>query len=132
MDISLRALFSPFLDMRWVDGRYRICDLVSNLERLFLCLSLEIDENGVYLTHMFMAKKRYVGFRYETSDEVEPALGSKGMKQCDATGVPAQAKMTQTCLKFVGVYGKPAFSPRNSSSAFQDSVQYSRSGRGQE
>ena len=48
-----------------------------------------------------MAKKRYVGFKYETPDETEPVFDAKGIETVRRDGVPAQAKMTETCLKSV-------------------------------
>lgn len=48
-----------------------------------------------------MAKKRYVGFKYETPDETEPTFDAKGIETVRRDGVPAQAKMTETCLKLV-------------------------------
>lgn len=46
-----------------------------------------------------MAKKRYVGFKYETSDETEPSFDAKGIETVRRDGVPAQQKMVETCLK---------------------------------
>lgn len=48
-----------------------------------------------------MAKKRYVGFKYETPDETEPTFDAKGIETVRRDGVPAQAKMTEKCLKLV-------------------------------
>jgi DNA polymerase elongation subunit (family B) len=48
-----------------------------------------------------MAKKRYVGFMYETPDDKEPVFDAKGIETVRRDGVPAQQKMTETCLKLV-------------------------------
>ena len=48
-----------------------------------------------------MAKKRYVGFKYENPDEVEPAFDAKGIETVRRDGVPAQSKMVENCLKYV-------------------------------
>jgi DNA polymerase zeta len=50
---------------------------------------------------MLLAKKRYVGFKYETPDEVEPAFEAKGIETVRRDGVLAQRKMTETCIKCV-------------------------------
>jgi DNA polymerase zeta len=46
-----------------------------------------------------MAKKRYVGFMYETIDDKEPGFDAKGIETVRRDGVPAQSKMTEKCLK---------------------------------
>jgi DNA polymerase zeta len=48
-----------------------------------------------------MAKKRYVGFKFEHPDEIVPAFDAKGIETVRRDGVPAQSKMTETCLKWV-------------------------------
>lgn len=46
-----------------------------------------------------MAKKRYVGFKYELPDDEEPAFDAKGIETVRRDGVPAQKKMVEKCLK---------------------------------
>ncbi|PIL31962.1 hypothetical protein GSI_06666 [Ganoderma sinense ZZ0214-1] len=48
-----------------------------------------------------MAKKRYVGFKFENPDDKEPAFDAKGIETVRRDGVPAQKKMTETCLKIL-------------------------------
>ena len=55
----------------------------------------------VYLPCVLMAKKRYVGFKFENPDEKEPAFDAKGIETVRRDGIPAQQKMTETCLKSV-------------------------------
>lgn len=50
---------------------------------------------------MLLAKKRYVGFKYETPDEIEPVFDAKGIETVRRDGVLAQRKMTETCIKCV-------------------------------
>lgn len=47
-----------------------------------------------------MAKKRYVGFKYETVDAAEPGFDAKGIETVRRDGVLAQRKMTENCLKY--------------------------------
>lgn len=69
---------------------------------LHVAFSRELMVLGkVYLPCVLMAKKRYVGFKYETPDETEPTFDAKGIETVRRDGVLAQAKMTETCLKFV-------------------------------
>jgi DNA polymerase zeta len=46
-----------------------------------------------------MAKKRYVGFKYENPDDQDPVFDAKGIETVRRDGVPAQQKMTENCLK---------------------------------
>nr|VWO96738.1 DNA polymerase (EC [Ganoderma boninense] len=55
----------------------------------------------VYLPCVLMAKKRYVGFKFENPDDKEPAFDAKGIETVRRDGVPAQQKMTETCLKIL-------------------------------
>ncbi|KAH9835559.1 uncharacterized protein C8Q71DRAFT_709525 [Rhodofomes roseus] len=55
----------------------------------------------VYLPCVLMAKKRYVGFKFESPDETEPGFDAKGIETVRRDGIPAQQKMTETCLKIL-------------------------------
>ncbi|OBZ79777.1 DNA polymerase zeta catalytic subunit [Grifola frondosa] len=55
----------------------------------------------VYLPCVLMAKKRYVGFKFENPDDKEPVFDAKGIETVRRDGVPAQQKMTETCLKIL-------------------------------
>jgi len=48
---------------------------------------------------VLLAKKRYVGFKYENIDEMEPGFDAKGIETVRRDGVLAQRKMVETCLK---------------------------------
>jgi DNA polymerase zeta len=48
-----------------------------------------------------MAKKRYVGFKFESPDDTVPVFDAKGIETVRRDGVPAQAKMLEMCLKCV-------------------------------
>ncbi|EPQ60815.1 DNA/RNA polymerase, partial [Gloeophyllum trabeum ATCC 11539] len=55
----------------------------------------------VYLPCVLMAKKRYVGFKYENPDDVEPVFDAKGIETVRRDGIPAQRKMTEDCLRIL-------------------------------
>lgn len=55
----------------------------------------------VYLPCVLMAKKRYVGFKYESVDAEEPGFDAKGIETVRRDGVLAQRKMVENCLKYV-------------------------------
>jgi DNA polymerase zeta len=48
-----------------------------------------------------MAKKRYVGFKYEHPDEQNPVFDAKGIETIRRDGIPAQQKMVENCLKIL-------------------------------
>ena len=76
---------------------YEIADTITMMNPPPIKLKFE----KVYLSCVLMAKKRYVGFKYETPDQTEPIFDAKGIETVRRDGVPAQAKMTETCLKWV-------------------------------
>lgn len=53
----------------------------------------------VYLPCVLMAKKRYVGSKYESLADVEPHLEAKGIEVIRRDGIPALQKIQETCLK---------------------------------
>ncbi|TFY71796.1 hypothetical protein EVG20_g1209 [Dentipellis fragilis] len=55
----------------------------------------------VYLPCVLMAKKRYVGFKYEHPDDTVPAFDAKGIETIRRDGVPAQQKMTENALRIL-------------------------------
>ncbi|KAF8168090.1 hypothetical protein B0H34DRAFT_786325 [Crassisporium funariophilum] len=55
----------------------------------------------VYLPCVLMAKKRYVGFKYESIDDTEPVFDAKGIETVRRDGVLAQRKMVENCLKIL-------------------------------
>lgn len=46
-----------------------------------------------------MAKKRYVGFKYENVDDKDPIFEGKGIETVRRDGIPAQRKMVEVTLK---------------------------------
>nr|XP_019013605.1 uncharacterized protein I206_01675 [Kwoniella pini CBS 10737]OCF52386.1 hypothetical protein I206_01675 [Kwoniella pini CBS 10737] len=55
----------------------------------------------VYMGSVLMAKKRYVGFKYEHPDDIEPVFDAKGIETIRRDGFPAQQKMEEVCLKML-------------------------------
>jgi len=60
---------------------------------------IKLKFEKVYLPCVLMAKKRYVGFKFESADDRDPVFDAKGIETVRRDGVPAQQKMTETCLK---------------------------------
>lgn len=55
----------------------------------------------VYSASLLMAKKRYVGFKHENIDDVEPTFDAKGIETVRRDGFPAGQKMVETCIKML-------------------------------
>jgi DNA polymerase zeta len=58
-----------------------------------------VTSTQVYSASLLMAKKRYVGFKHEHIDEVEPTFDAKGIETVRRDGFPAGQKMVETCIK---------------------------------
>lgn len=55
----------------------------------------------VYLPSILLAKKRYVGFKYETKDQKEPDFDAKGIEIVRRDGTPAEQKIEEKALKIL-------------------------------
>ncbi|KAF8337368.1 uncharacterized protein EI90DRAFT_3279675 [Cantharellus anzutake] len=75
-------------------------DIVNKVTALNPC-PIKLKFEKVYFPCVLMAKKRYVGFKYESPDDVEPVFDAKGIETVRRDGVPAQARMLETCLKIL-------------------------------
>ena len=55
----------------------------------------------VYHPCVLLAKKRYVGFKYEHRDQKEPDFDAKGIETVRRDGTPAEQKIEETALKIL-------------------------------
>ena len=55
----------------------------------------------VYFPCVLLAKKRYVGFKYETKGQVEPDFDAKGIETVRRDGTPAEQKIEEKALKIL-------------------------------
>lgn len=55
----------------------------------------------VYLPCVLLAKKRYVGFKYESRNQVEPDFDAKGIETVRRDGTPAEQKIEEKALKIL-------------------------------
>lgn len=62
---------------------------------------IKLKFEKVYLGCVLMAKKRYVGYKYENVDDAEPTFDAKGIETVRRDGIPAQQKMVENCLKWI-------------------------------
>ncbi|KAF5313110.1 hypothetical protein D9619_003181 [Psilocybe cf. subviscida] len=76
---------------------YEIADTITAMNPAPIKLKFE----KIYLPCVLMAKKRYVGFKYESLDDTEPVFDAKGIETIRRDGVLAQRKMVENCLKIL-------------------------------
>lgn len=55
----------------------------------------------VYLPCILLAKKRYVGFKYESPQDIEPVFDAKGIETVRRDGTPAEQKIEEMALKIM-------------------------------
>ncbi|KAI0963568.1 hypothetical protein AcW1_000610 [Taiwanofungus camphoratus] len=80
---------------------YDMAEAITALNPAPVKLKFEKVMRTVYLPCVLMAKKRYVGFKFENPDDKEPGFDAKGIETVRRDGIPAQQKMTETCLKIL-------------------------------
>ncbi|KAK9238290.1 hypothetical protein V1525DRAFT_358797 [Lipomyces kononenkoae] len=74
-----------------------IAETVTNMSPRPIKLKME----KVYLPCVLLAKKRYVGFSYETKDQKEPIFDAKGTETVRRDGTPAEQKIEENVLKIL-------------------------------
>ncbi|KAI9785638.1 MAG: DNA polymerase zeta [Peltula sp. TS41687] len=60
---------------------------------------IKLKFEKVYFPCVLLAKKRYVGFKYEHKDQKEPVFDAKGIETVRRDGTPAEQKIEETALK---------------------------------
>ncbi|RKF64936.1 DNA polymerase zeta catalytic subunit [Erysiphe neolycopersici] len=60
---------------------------------------IKLKFEKVYLPCVLIAKKRYVGFKYEYRDQLEPEFDAKGIETVRRDGTPAEQKIQEKALK---------------------------------
>ncbi|ODQ50587.1 hypothetical protein SAICODRAFT_61405 [Saitoella complicata NRRL Y-17804] len=79
------------------DIGYAIADTITAMNPPPVKLKFE----KVYLPSVLLAKKRYVGFKYEHRNAQEPEFDAKGIETVRRDGIPAIQKMMETSLKIL-------------------------------
>ena len=62
---------------------------------------IKLKFEKVYLPCVLLAKKRYVGFKYESKSQKEPEWDAKGIETVRRDGTPGQQKLLEACLKIL-------------------------------
>jgi DNA polymerase zeta len=72
-----------------------IAETITNLNPQPVKLKFE----KVYHPAVLLAKKRYVGFKYENQNDTEPVFEAKGIETVRRDGTAATQKILESCLK---------------------------------
>ena len=62
---------------------------------------IKLKFEKVYFPCVLLAKKRYVGFKYEHRDQTEPDFDAKGIETVRRDGTPAEQKIEEKALKIL-------------------------------
>jgi DNA polymerase zeta len=62
---------------------------------------IKLKFEKVYLPCVLLAKKRYVGFKYESREQTEPDFDAKGIETVRRDGTPAEQKIEEKALKIL-------------------------------
>ncbi|KAJ6264149.1 DNA polymerase zeta catalytic subunit [Drechslerella dactyloides] len=62
---------------------------------------IKLKFEKVYLPCVLLAKKRYVGFKYESKSQTEPEFDAKGIETVRRDGTPAEQKIEEAALKLL-------------------------------
>ena len=62
---------------------------------------IKLKFEKVYHPCVLLAKKRYVGFKYESRDQKEPEFDAKGIETVRRDGTPAEQKIEEKALKIL-------------------------------
>ncbi|KAG6911957.1 hypothetical protein DXG01_000205 [Tephrocybe rancida] len=93
--------FTRYLRGRTKEQAFRIGHDMADTITAMNPAPVKLKFEKVYLPCVLMAKKRYVGFKYENIDDTEPSFDAKGIETVRRDGIPAQQKMVEVCLKML-------------------------------
>lgn len=81
------------------DEAFKIGHMIADTVTALNPQPIKLKFEKIYLPCVLMAKKRYVGFKYEYPDEVLPAFEAKGIETVRRDGIPAVQKLVESALK---------------------------------
>ena len=83
-------------DQAFVIGK-EIAETITNMNPRPVKLKFE----KVYFPCVLLAKKRYVGFKYDSKDQIEPTFDAKGIETVRRDGTPAEQMIEERALKIL-------------------------------
>lgn len=90
-----------YLPQRSKDDAFRIGNEIADAVTRQNPKPIKLKFEKVYLPSVLLAKKRYVGFKYEAVDEKVPEFNAKGIETVRRDGFPALQKMLEACIRLL-------------------------------
>ncbi|BGP59076.1 hypothetical protein NBRC10512_007351 [Rhodotorula toruloides] len=90
-----------YLPGKTKDEAFRIGNEIADVVTSQNPRPIKLKFEKVYLPCVLLAKKRYVGFKYEYKAQKEPDFDAKGIETVRRDGIAATQKMQETCLKIL-------------------------------
>lgn len=90
-----------YLKGRSKDEAFRIGDEISKAVTDMNPRPIKLKFEKVYHPCVLLAKKRYVGFKYESPAQKEPEFDAKGIETVRRDGTPAEQKIEEKALKLL-------------------------------
>lgn len=94
------SLFVVFEKIKKSDAFERSFKIVDEITNLFP-KPLKLKFEKIYLPSILLAKKRYIGYMYETIQQSEPVLDAKGIEIIRRDGCPIASKTLEKCIKLL-------------------------------
>lgn len=90
-----------YLENRTREEAFRIGNEIADTITAANPRPIKLKFEKVYLPSVLLAKKRYVGFMYETPSDLVPAFNAKGIETVRRDGFPAQQRMVEACIRIL-------------------------------
>ncbi|ETS63148.1 hypothetical protein PaG_02928 [Moesziomyces aphidis] len=90
-----------YLPGRTKEEAFRLGHLIADKVTSLNPRPVKLKFEKVYLPSVLLAKKRYVGFKYETLDEREPGFDAKGIETVRRDFHPAIQRMLEACIRLL-------------------------------
>lgn len=90
-----------YLENRSKDEAFQIGQEIADAVTASNPRPVKLKFEKVYLPSVLLAKKRYVGFMYETPSDIVPTFNAKGIETVRRDGFPAQQRMVEACIRIL-------------------------------
>lgn len=90
-----------YLPGRSKDDAFRIGKEIADAVTAVNPKPVKLKFEKVYLPSLLLAKKRYVGLKYESPDDKVPEFNAKGIETVRRDGFPALQRMLEACIRIL-------------------------------
>lgn len=90
-----------YLENRTKEEAFRIGNEIADTITANNPKPVKLKFEKVYLPSVLLAKKRYVGFMYESLSDIVPGFNAKGIETVRRDGFPAQQRMVEACIRIL-------------------------------